>query len=88
MLYLLCIVINIFMEREQIVDSILGSKEEYVEMLEDFMDTLEDTIWMMKTSDQYTENEIYNKIESLRCYCDCMVSDNRGTGTLMEDLGI
>lgn len=76
------------MEREQIVDSILGSKEDYVEMLEDFMDTLEDTIWMMKTSDQYTENEIYNKIESLRRYCDCMVSDNRGTGTLMKDLGI
>lgn len=76
------------MKKEKIINSILGTKTEYVEMLENFMDTLEDTIWMLKESDQYDDNEIYDKIENLKCYCECIASDNRATGTLMKHLGI
>lgn len=77
------------MKQEEMVDKICcGYKSDYIEVLECLYDTLEDAIWMLKNSDQYDENEIYNKLENLRCYCRCIDSDSRGTGTLMKQIGV
>lgn len=77
------------MIEEEIVDKIwCGDKSDYIEVLERLYDILEDVIWMLKNSDQYDENEIYNKLQNLRSYCRCIESDNRATGTLMKQIGV
>lgn len=77
------------MTQEEITNRLLsGNKNRYIEVLEDMCETLEDTIWVLKTSEQYNDNEIHQALENVRGYCRSIADDNRATGTIMKQLGI
>ncbi|MCM1223785.1 MAG: hypothetical protein NC548_55975 [Lachnospiraceae bacterium] len=63
-----------------------NNREEYIEMLSDFIEHLETMVFMFKNPDMFNENEKYDEIEHVRKTCKLISEDMRGTGTLMKDM--
>ena len=76
------------MTQEEMTKAIYGDRLQYISFLENLMDSLEDTIWVLKNPDQYDYNEIYDMVNNLKAYCETINSDSRATGTLLKQLSI
>ena len=64
------------------------NKKEYLEMLGSLSEVIDDLSWMIKNSDEYKENLIYDKIECMKKLCGYFYNEQRSIGTLMKDLDI
>lgn len=77
------------LDTEKIIDTILNSDvDDYVELLCEFEEIVEDTTFMLKNPLMYTDNEKYVLLKNFRDICTCFSKDRRATGTLMKHLGI
>ncbi len=65
-----------------------GDKDDYANMLCDFNELIEETIFMLKNPHMFTENDRYDLMDNFRKVCHCFDGDSRATGTLMKHLDI
>ena len=77
------------MNTEDLVDKLISSDlNEYIDILSDMSEHLEEVIFMLKNPDKFTENDKYNLLNVFIETCKIISSDNRGIGTLMKHLEI
>ena len=80
------------MDRNEIYESLMdGDRKKFIKTLQEFRDTLDYTIGLMRTNnfdDPYWENIVYDNLTEIKKFSEVISEDTRGIGTLMKDLGI
>lgn len=80
------------MDRNEIYESLMdGDMKKFIKTLQEFRDTLDYTIGLMRTNnfdDPYWENVVYDNLTEIKKFSEVISEDTRGIGTLMKDLGI
>ena len=68
-----------------------GDRKKFIKTLQEFRDTLDYTIGLMRTNnfdDPYWENVVYDNLTEIKKFSEVISEDTRGIGTLMKNLGI
>lgn len=74
---------------EDITNKMLGSLPQYIGVLGDFAECLEDLIFLLKSDGGIvSENNKYDQFVKFFEYCRAFASDNRGIGTIMKQLDL
>lgn len=68
-----------------------GDREKFIKMLQEFKDTLNYTIGLLKINnyeDPYWGNVVYDNLTEIRKFSEIISGDSRGVGTLIKNLGL